>query len=124
MGVVFDTFLVITTAIEVHAFYHRVYLVALANHQSVVDYCPALWGHFPTLNGATPAILLEIANRPLDSSLWGVEGLDVSAIITIALMTIPIAVIMTLPLFAIRRLVREQQREAIARLQAGQPAAT
>ncbi len=118
MGVVFETFLYVTVAIEVYALYHRLYLIALARHESLYDYLWGLSNRFREIPTETYSSLAAGAyDVLLEHNVWGLDGLDASALLTIVLMTVPIAIITFLPLFAIRKLVKRQRREGIRQLE-------
>ena len=119
MGRLFDSFLGITLVIVGYAFYHRLYLIGLAENppQTVTEYVKNLFvTALPLKSGTNPDTFKRLAGL-LRSDIWGLNGLDVSACITIFFMTVPIVVVCFLPLWKIRKLVKDRRDEEINKLQ-------
>jgi len=118
MGRLFDNFLAITLIIEGYAFYHRLHLIKLANNQPLMTYVTRTMSKivFPEQSATVPYPLTHLTELFKKES-WALNGLDVSAILTIVFMSVPIFVVCFLPLWKIRTLIEQRRTEEMEKLQ-------
>jgi hypothetical protein len=119
MGALFDSFLAITVLIEAYAFYHRLHLIKLHNQVPLQSYVTSALKNIivPKAGSSWPYPLSQFSEI-FKTDSWAFHALDVSAIITILLMTLPILVVCFLPMWRIRKVVEERRKVELRRLQA------
>jgi hypothetical protein len=121
MGRLFDNFLAITLVLVGYAFYHRLHLIDTGSTppQPFGTYLATTFKNivYPPLADAAAPMPFRYLKQIFKTSSWGLEGLDVSALVTIFLTIIPIVVICFLPLWKIRAFVDKRRCEEIKRLQ-------
>jgi hypothetical protein len=118
MATLFDSFLAITVLIEAYAFYHRLHLIKLHNQVPFLNYVTTTLKNIivPQANSSMPYPLSQF-QEIFKADNWALNALDVSAIITITLMTIPIFVVCFLPMWRIRKVIEDRRKAELRRLQ-------
>ncbi|MBV9925670.1 MAG: hypothetical protein JOZ96_11685 [Acidobacteria bacterium] len=119
MGVLFNNFLSITVVLTGLAFLKRLYLIDSGRGQPFGMYLQtSFWNIIqPSKDNPLPFPFNHFTEF-FRSGCWGIDGLDVSALIAVVFMTVPIVVICFLPLWQIRTLVDKRRSEELDRLQA------
>jgi len=117
MGRLFDNFLAITLVLVGYAFYHRLHLIDTGSNQPFGTYLATTFKNilYPPPDDAP--LFFRYLKQIFKASSWGLEGLDVSAFVTIFLTIIPIVVICFLPLWKIRAFVDKRRCDELKRLQ-------
>jgi hypothetical protein len=118
MGTLFDSFLAITVLIEAYAFYHRLHLIKLHNHVPLELYITTTLRNIilPPQNPSAPYPFSQVKEFfKLDN--WAFNAVDVSAAITIVLMTVPIFVVCFLPIWRIRKVIETRRKAELDKLQ-------